>query len=167
MAWASRSRRAAERFELLEETLRIARAMSAGDPRRSTGRHYRLAEPINVPPARRCRGPGRRIMIGGGGERKTLRLVASTPTRATSSSPTRARAATSSTVLRAHCEAIGRDSGRDRDDRAARGGPPTGPPAPGRRRGALRGQADEGIEHVIVNLPDAHDRATWRRSAAR
>ena len=64
----------AERFERLEETLQIARQMWAGDESPYHGTHYRLERPLNSPPA--LRRPHPPILIGGGGERKTLRLVA-------------------------------------------------------------------------------------------
>jgi F420-dependent oxidoreductase-like protein len=63
-----------ERFERLEETLQIAHQMWTGDTRPFEGRHYHLAEPINNPqPLARPHPP---ILIGGDGEKKTLRLVA-------------------------------------------------------------------------------------------
>jgi len=62
----------AERFERLEETLQIVKRMFAGDDEPFTGRHYQLARPLNSP-APVSRPP---IMIGGMGEKKTLRLVA-------------------------------------------------------------------------------------------
>jgi F420-dependent oxidoreductase-like protein len=79
-AWYEREHRAlgvpypppAERFERLEETLQIVRQMWSEDDGPFEGRHYRLAETINVPQP--LRPPP--IMVGGGGERKTLRLVA-------------------------------------------------------------------------------------------
>jgi F420-dependent oxidoreductase-like protein len=64
----------AERFERLEETLRIVGQMWAGDRRPFEGRHYRLEQPLNVPNA--LRRPHPPILVGGSGERKTLRLVA-------------------------------------------------------------------------------------------
>jgi F420-dependent oxidoreductase-like protein len=64
----------AERFERLEETLRIVHQMWAGDPRPFEGRHYRLEQPLNVPNS--LRRPHPPILVGGSGERKTLRLVA-------------------------------------------------------------------------------------------
>jgi F420-dependent oxidoreductase-like protein len=64
----------AERFERLEETLKIAHQMWRGDTQPFHGHHYRLEEPVNAPPA--IRTPHPPILIGGGGERKTLRLVA-------------------------------------------------------------------------------------------
>jgi F420-dependent oxidoreductase-like protein len=62
----------AERFERLEETLRLASQMWAGDASPFRGRHYVLERPVGSPlPV--TRPP---ILIGGTGERKTLRLVA-------------------------------------------------------------------------------------------
>jgi F420-dependent oxidoreductase-like protein len=64
----------AERFQRLEETLRIADRMWAGDDGPFEGKHYRLERPVGSPlPITRPRPP---ILIGGTGEQKTLRLVA-------------------------------------------------------------------------------------------
>ena len=66
--------RVKERFELLEETLRIAKHMWRNDTSPIYGKHYSLAEPLSSPaPLRQPHPP---ILIGGGGEHKTLRLVA-------------------------------------------------------------------------------------------
>jgi len=64
----------AERFERLEETLQIALQMWAGDRKPYEGKYYHLARPINSPQS--VQRPHPPILIGGGGERKTLRLVA-------------------------------------------------------------------------------------------
>jgi F420-dependent oxidoreductase-like protein len=62
----------AERFERLEEAIQICLQMWSGKAAPYEGRHYQLAETIDSPgPLHRPR-----IMIGGGGEKKTLRLVA-------------------------------------------------------------------------------------------
>ncbi len=62
----------AERFERLEETLQIVRQMWGPDTGPFEGTHYRLAETICSPPPLRT--PP--VMVGGQGERKTMRLVA-------------------------------------------------------------------------------------------
>lgn len=62
------------RFEKLEETLEIAAQMWSGDEKPFKGKHYHLARPLNVPAS--ISKPHPPILIGGGGEQKTLRLVA-------------------------------------------------------------------------------------------
>jgi F420-dependent oxidoreductase-like protein len=64
----------AERFERLEETLQICLQMWADDDHLFEGKHYRLERTLNSPQS--LSRPHPPIMIGGGGERKTLRLVA-------------------------------------------------------------------------------------------
>jgi F420-dependent oxidoreductase-like protein len=63
-----------ERFERLEETLQIAHQMWSGNEKPFEGKHYQLARPLNSPQA--VQKPHPPILIGGSGERKTLRLVA-------------------------------------------------------------------------------------------
>jgi F420-dependent oxidoreductase-like protein len=64
----------AERFERLEETLQIALQMWSGNQQPYKGKHYQLARLLNSPQC--VQKPHPPILIGGGGERKTLRLVA-------------------------------------------------------------------------------------------
>jgi F420-dependent oxidoreductase-like protein len=64
----------AERFERLEELLQIAHQMWRGDESPYQGRHYQLVRPLNSPNS--VQRPHPPILIGGSGERKTLRLVA-------------------------------------------------------------------------------------------
>lgn len=63
-----------ERFERLEETLQIAHQMWAGDEKPYEGKYYHLERPLNSPQS--VQRPHPPILIGGTGERKTLRLVA-------------------------------------------------------------------------------------------
>ena len=95
----------AERFERLEETLQICLQMWSGDQAPFRGAHYQLERPLNMPPA--LSQPHPPIMIGGGGERKTLRLVARYAQACNLfPGPDLARKLD---VLRAHCEAEGRN----------------------------------------------------------
>jgi len=95
----------AERFERLEETLQICLQMWRGDETPYAGRHYRLQRPLNSPQA--LTRPHPPIMIGGGGERKTLRFVARYAQACNLfPGPEQARQLD---VLRAHCETEGRD----------------------------------------------------------
>jgi F420-dependent oxidoreductase-like protein len=64
----------AERFERLEETLQICLQMWSGDESPYRGQHYQLDRPLNSPQS--LTRPHPPIMIGGGGEKKTLRFVA-------------------------------------------------------------------------------------------
>jgi alkanesulfonate monooxygenase len=95
----------AERFERLEETLQICLQMWSGEEGPYEGSHYKLARTLNSPqPLRRPHPP---IMIGGGGERKTLRLVAKYADACNLfPSP---EVAHKLDVLRAHCEREDRD----------------------------------------------------------
>ncbi len=63
-----------ERFERLEETLQIAHKMWSDEVTEHLGKHYNLAETINMPNS--VQRPHPPIMIGGTGERKTFRLIA-------------------------------------------------------------------------------------------
>ncbi|HLH84574.1 MAG TPA: LLM class F420-dependent oxidoreductase, partial [Trebonia sp.] len=95
----------AERFERLEETLQICLRMWRGDQSPYHGKHYRLDRPLNSPQS--LSRPHPPIMIGGGGERKTLRLVAQ---YADACNLFAGRdQARKLEVLRQHCEAVGRD----------------------------------------------------------
>jgi F420-dependent oxidoreductase-like protein len=95
----------AERFERLEETVAICLQMWRGDESPYRGRHYRLERPLNCPQS--LTRPHPPIMIGGGGEQKTLRLVARYADACNLfPGPDLARKLE---VLRAHCDAEGRD----------------------------------------------------------
>ncbi|MDE3086685.1 MAG: LLM class F420-dependent oxidoreductase [Acidobacteriota bacterium] len=96
-----------ERFERLEETVRICLQMWSDDDGPFEGRHYRLAETVCSPrPVQQPRPP---LLIGGSGERKTLRLVARYADACNLFAPDRAVVAHKLRVLEEHCAAEGRD----------------------------------------------------------
>jgi F420-dependent oxidoreductase-like protein len=95
-----------ERFERLEEALQICLQMWSDDDGAFEGRHYQLAETLCRP--RPVSTPRPRILIGGGGEKKTLRLVARYADACNLfGGPD--EVAHKLDVLRRHCDAVGRD----------------------------------------------------------
>jgi F420-dependent oxidoreductase-like protein len=102
-----------ERFERLEETLRIVRQMWSDDDAPFEGTHYRLAETICAPkPLHRIP-----VMVGGNGEKKTLRLAAAygDACNLIVSGDTAAETVRHKLdVLRRHCEDLGTDYDRIR-----------------------------------------------------
>jgi F420-dependent oxidoreductase-like protein len=99
-----------ERFERLEETLQICLQMWSDNDGPYTGRHYQLAETLCVPaPISRPHPP---ILVGGGGEKKTLRLAARYGDACNLFGTSPADVADKLEVLRSHCEAEGRDYDR-------------------------------------------------------
>nr|WP_255356915.1 LLM class F420-dependent oxidoreductase [Kibdelosporangium sp. MJ126-NF4] len=99
----------AERFERLEETLRICLQMWDPDTNGPfDGKHYQLAETLCVPQP--VSSPRPRIMVGGGGERKTLRLVAKYADECNLFFQLGVdEIGRKLDVLREHCETVGRD----------------------------------------------------------
>ena len=97
----------AERFQRLEETLQIALQMWQGDERPYAGRHYQLERPLNVPSA--ISRPHPKILVGGGGEKKTLRLVARYADACNIFDMGPAAVSAKYAVIDEHCQAVGRD----------------------------------------------------------
>jgi len=94
-----------DRFEMLEETLQICQQMWSDNDGPYTGKHYQLAETICVPqPIRRPP-----ILIGGGGEKKTLRLVAQYADVWNSTDSEIDVLTHKIDVLTRHCDTVGRD----------------------------------------------------------
>lgn len=97
----------AERFERLEEALQICRQMWSDDDGPFNGKHYQLAETICQPgPISRPHPP---VLIGGSGERKTLRLVARYGDACNLFATSTTEIGRKLDVLRRHCEAEARD----------------------------------------------------------
>ncbi len=141
-----------ERFEWLEETLQIAHHMWSGNTEPFHGKHYQLAEPICSPmPLSKPHPP---IMLGGMGEKKTLRFVA----RYADACNLFVRAGNDVLkhkleVLQQHCEEVKRPfsdieiTSLDTVHLAADG------MSPDDVIQTCRGLADLGIQHAIFNMP--------------
>jgi alkanesulfonate monooxygenase SsuD/methylene tetrahydromethanopterin reductase-like flavin-dependent oxidoreductase (luciferase family) len=146
----------AERFERLEETLQIAHQMWSSNDGPFAGHHYRLAETLCVPPP--VSQPRPRILIGGIGERKTLRFVARYADACNLFEQIGFDALRHKLdVLKRHCE----DAGRDYADieKTTLG---TVHLAAGKQSAAdlvsqCRALADLGIDQAIFSMPNVHE----------
>jgi F420-dependent oxidoreductase-like protein len=96
-----------ERFERLEETLQICQQMWSDDEGPYQGKYYQLAETICVPAP--LQSPHPPILIGGGGEKKTLRLVAQYADACNIFAMDPKEVQRKFDILRGHCDTLGRD----------------------------------------------------------
>jgi F420-dependent oxidoreductase-like protein len=153
-----------ERFEMLEETLQMAHAMwsgGTGSGGRHEGRHYMATRLLNSPQAiSRPRVP---IMIGGGGERKTLRLVAQYADACNVFGGPE-RIAHKYAVLREHCDRLGRPYDEiERSTLQSVDLEREAPAATVERFGAL-GQA--GAQHILFSVRGVSDTTRLERIGA-
>lgn len=145
-----------ERFERLEETLQIAKHMWSGKTTAYNGRYYQLAEPLCVPlPLSQPHPP---ILVGGTGEKKTLRLVAQYADACNlyafdGADAVRAKLA----VLRRHCDEIGRPF--EEIERTAIGMVDIGPGkmSPQEVIDHCHSMSEAGIQHLILSLAGVHE----------
>jgi len=150
----------AERFERLEETIRIARQMWSDDEGPFIGKHYRLEETICRPRPVRGRMP---ILIGGSGERKTLRLVAEYADECNLFAADVDTVRHKIDVLKAHCEDVGRDPAEVRVTMIAQGDPAKDPAGFIDR---MRDYAALGVTQVQVRDPRG-GMTEWARAVGR
>ncbi|MBA2720351.1 MAG: LLM class F420-dependent oxidoreductase [Chloroflexi bacterium] len=147
-----------ERFEMLEETLRIAHEMWQGERGSEAafdGRQFHATRLMNSPQSiSRPRVP---IMIGGGGEKKTLRLVAQYAD-ATNVFGGPVQIHHKFEVIREHCAAIGRDP--DEIERSTLQSVNLAKESPSRIVDWFGELSDAGAQHVIVNVASIEDPAT-------
>lgn len=137
----------AERFERLEETLQIAKQMWSPDEGPFKGKHYTLEETICSPqPIQKPHPP---IMIGGSGERKTLRLVAQYADACNLMGDPK-EVGHKLAVLRRHCDDVGRDYDSIQRTRLA-----TALSADW-VAGEVPGLLEAGLEHLIFNMAAVH-----------
>lgn len=146
----------AERFKRLEEALQIAKQMWSDENGPYHGEYYQLAETLNSPqPLSKPHPP---ILIGGGGEQKTLRLVAQSADACNlfaqmGTETVRAKLE----VLKRHCDTVGRDYAEI--EKTTLGSVHLGPG----QLGAVdviaqcRTLAKIGVQHAIFNMPNVHE----------
>ena len=142
-----------ERFERLEEALQIVRQMWSGNVVPYQGKHYQLAETLCSPPP--LSQPHPPILIGGMGEKKTLRLVA----KYADACNLFARAGDNVlrdklNILKHHCEELGRPY-----DSIERTALDTVNLSPGNMTAShviesCHGLANLGFQQVIFNMPN-------------
>jgi len=163
-AWYEREARAlglpfpplTERFEQLEETLQIAHQMWVGDVLPYHGKHFQLAETLDQP--RPLQKPHPRIMVGGAGEKKTLRMVAQYADACNFDGGLGADGLQHKlAVLRGHCDAIGRNY--DEIEKTVVTGANL---VPGGRTAAdivdyCKSLREVGIDHVMFNMTNLHE----------
>ena len=154
-----------QRFEMLEETLQIAHAMWAGE--RGTeaphdGSQYHATRLLNVPQSiSRPRVP---ILIGGGGEKRTLRLVAQYAD-ASNLFGGPEQLLRKYAVLAEHCEAVGRDfteierTNLQQFTTSGRNAWGARSESAGQLVERLGRLAEAGVQHVILSTADSHDPA--------
>jgi alkanesulfonate monooxygenase SsuD/methylene tetrahydromethanopterin reductase-like flavin-dependent oxidoreductase (luciferase family) len=141
-----------ERFERLDETLQILLQMWRGDEQPFRGEHYVLDRPLNSPQS--LSRPHPRILIGGSGEQKTLRLVARYAD-ACNLFPT-PDIAHKLEVLRAHCDSEGRDYATIDKTSMYRWDPDEDLENVQPVIDALRWLASMGIQNVFMSVPDPY-----------
>jgi F420-dependent oxidoreductase-like protein len=147
-----------ERLERLEETLQIAKQMWTGDVKPYNGKYYQLAEPINNPlPLSKPHPP---ILVGGWGEKKTLRLVAQYADACNLYGPPFAsndEIVRKLDVLKRHCDDVGRPY--NEIERTALGMINLGTDGMSVSDviAMCRGLAEIGIQHFIFSMPNDHE----------
>jgi F420-dependent oxidoreductase-like protein len=153
----------ADRFEMLEETLQIAHGMWQGErdsEHAFDGRHFHATGLLNSPQSlSRPRVP---ILIGGGGEKKTLRLVAQYAD-ATNLDAEPEQLLAKYRILAGHCEAVGRDFSEIERTCMQPFNVSGGVAWAGRGQSAgllvdrIGRLAQAGVQHVILNTADSPD----------
>ena len=142
-----------ERFERLEETLRICRQMWSDDNGPFDGVYYRLAETLCVPAPISSPLP---ILIGGTGEKKTLRMVAQYAGACNIFAQSQEFVAHKLDVLRGHCDALGRDPSEITRTILYRG-----PLDHDAFLGEMKGYAAMGVDTVILVPPGGEAPDEW------
>lgn len=142
------------RFELLEEALKIAKQMWSADNGPYHGKHNRLEETLCVPqPLSRPHPP---ILVAGGGEKKTLRLVAQYADACNLFGAPETVGA-KLVILKQHCRALGRDYAAIEKTTLSTADLRPGHMSPQDVIALCKAFAALGVQHVIFNIPNVED----------
>jgi alkanesulfonate monooxygenase len=148
------------RFEMLEETLQIAKQMWSADNGPYRGKHYQLEQTLCVPqPLSRPHPP---ILVAGGGEKKTLRLVAQYADACNlfgSAETVRAKL----DILKQHCETLGRNYGTIEITTLGTVDPQPGKTSSKDVIAQCKALASIGVQHAVFNMPTVHELAPIER----
>lgn len=143
-----------DRFEMLEETLQIARQMWSDDDGPFRGRHYQLAQTLCRPqPLSRPHPP---IMVAGTGERKTLRLVARYADACNMYGSVEVLTSKLE-ILKRHCDEAGRDFNSIEVSSLGTVQLAAGQMTPKDVIALCRSLSKIGVQHAIFNMPDVHE----------
>ena len=145
-----------ERFERLDETLQIAKQMWSGDEGKFIGKYYQLGRPLNHPQA--ISKPHPPILIGGTGEKKTLRLVAKYADACNLFAGMGVDALNAKLdILKKHCETVGRDYAEIEKTTLDTVHLAAGQMSSVDIIEKCRALAKIGIQHAIFNMPNLYD----------
>ena len=146
----------AERFEMLEQTLQLAHHAWAGRREMFHSSHFHLEEPVVSPLP--LSAPHPPILIGGGGEKKTLRLVAQYADACNLFARLGEAALREKLdILRAHCDTVGRPYDEIEKTTLATVHLAPGQMSPADVIAQCRMLAGLGISHTIFNMPNVHE----------
>jgi F420-dependent oxidoreductase-like protein len=142
------------RFELLEETLQIAKQMWSPDNGPYHGKHNHLEETLCSPqPLSRPHPP---ILVAGGGEKKTLRMVAQYADACNLFGPPETVSAKLA-ILKQHCDALGRDYGSIEKTTLGTADVQPGKMTANDVIAQCKVLAAMGVQHAIFNIPNVHE----------
>ena len=145
-----------ERFERLEEALEIAKQMWSENNGAYQGKHYQLAETLNSPQS--LSKPHPPILIGGTGEKKTLRLVAQYADACNLFAYMGIDALRGKLdVLERHCEQVGRDYDEIEKTSLGTAHLAADQMSPSDVVEQCRALAGIGVQHAIFNMPNVQD----------
>lgn len=144
-----------ERFEWLEDTLQLAHKLWEGDEISFTGKHFSAPKMTNNP--RPLSTPHPRILVGGMGEKKTMRLVAQYGDACNLFETDTATLQQKLDALKAHCQQLGRNFDEIEKTSLSTAHLTAGSDTVESVLSRLKTLSELGITHAIFNMPNVYD----------